>query len=63
MQEVIMRMEGSGEDIHGLERVGELIRCKDCKYLHLNGLIYDCIFGLPQSPEGFCSYGERKEES
>ena len=63
MQEVIMRMEGSGEDIHGLERVGELIRCKDCKYLHLNGLIYDCIFELPQSPEGFCSYGERKEES
>ena len=63
MREVIMRMDGSGEESHGLERVGELVRCVDCKYLHLNGLIYDCIFGLPQSPEGFCSYGERKEDT
>ena len=29
MQEVIMRMDGSGEDSHGLERVGELVRCED----------------------------------
>ena len=63
MREVIMRYSGEGEDSHGLERVGELVRCRDCKYLHLNGLIYDCIFGLPQSPEGFCSYGQRKEET
>ena len=63
MREVIMQYSGEGEDLHDLKKVGELVRCKDCKYLHLNGLIYDCIFGLPQSPEGFCSYGEREEDA
>ena len=32
MTEVIMRFSGSGEDSHNLERVGELIRCKDCNF-------------------------------
>lgn len=32
MTEVIMRYSGSGEDSHNLERVGELVRCRDCKH-------------------------------
>jgi len=32
MNEVIMRYSGEGEDLHDLKRVGELVRCKDCKH-------------------------------
>lgn len=32
MREVIMAYSGEGEDLHDLTRVGELVRCKDCKF-------------------------------
>lgn len=42
-----------------------VVRCKDCEYCgHFDGLLYcDNSRGLAGSvsPEGFCSYGERRE--
>lgn len=66
MIEVIMRYSGEGEDSHNLTRVGELVRCKDCKknprdewfacpMAHLNE---------KQRPEtAWCWKGERKEDT
>jgi hypothetical protein len=43
-----------------------VVRCKDCEYCeHFDGLLYcDNSRGLAGSvsPEGFCSYGERKDQ-
>ena len=66
MTEVIMRYHGSGEDSHGLERVGELIRCGECRHNPK-----DAWFGCPMShltekqrPDtAWCWNGERKEET
>lgn len=45
----------------------EVVRCKDCEYCgHFDGLLYcDNSRGLAGSvsPEGFCSYGERKDNA
>lgn len=66
MAEYIMRFSGSGEDSHGLERVGELVRCEDCKHNPK-----DEWFSCPmahlnerQRPEtAWCWKGKRKEET
>lgn len=66
MAEYIMRMDGSGEDSHGLERVGELVRCADCKHNPK-----EAWFGCPmshlsekQKPEtAWCWKGERREDT
>lgn len=43
--------------------VGELIRCKDCKYwtkpYGWNGF---CDHGIPAEADDFCSWAERKEK-
>ena len=65
MREVIMRYSGEGEDSHGLERVGELVRCKDCKHNPR-----DEWFSCPMShlnekqrPDtAWCWKGQRKED-
>lgn len=38
-----------------------VIRCKDCKYRYIKNDVWTCPFGLPSGPDGYCSYGERKE--
>lgn len=35
----------------------EIIRCKDCKYRHLENMIWTCPFGLPGGENFFCGYG------
>ena len=35
----------------------EVVRCKDCRWGHL------CVFGQHLGLDGFCSKGERKEQS
>lgn len=32
MSEIIMTYLDGGENLHGLQNVGEIVRCKDCKY-------------------------------
>ena len=35
----------------------EIIRCKDCKYRHLENMTWSCPFGLPSGENFFCGYG------
>ena len=66
MSEVIMRFSGSGEDSHGLERVGELIRCGECKHRDPEDKKCDCghdiVWQLPRDDNWFCGDGQRKED-
>ena len=44
----------------------EVIRCKDCRYyeIHKPKVLENCErngYIIPMKPDGFCSYGERKE--
>ena len=39
-----------------------VIRCKDCKHRYIKNDVWTCPFGLPSGPDGYCSYGERREE-
>ena len=39
----------------------EVVRCKDCKHKYLENMVWVCTFGLPGSPDSYCSYGERKD--
>lgn len=40
----------------------EVVRCKDCKFLHEKGYCTRVV-GLSRiKPDDFCSYGERKEK-
>ena len=41
------------------EIVGELVRCKDCRYRQGNTCDYSAVW---VRPNGFCQWGERKEE-
>ena len=41
------------------EIVGELVRCKDCKHRQGNACDYSAIW---IRPNGFCQWGEKKEE-
>lgn len=45
--------------------VGELIRCKDCKFLRLTGTVWKCQNRLVMmlcEPNDYCSRAERKED-
>ena len=35
----------------------EIIRCKDCKHRYLDGMIWNCPFGLSGGEDFFCAYG------
>ena len=35
----------------------EVIRCKNCKYRYLDGMIWNCPFGLSGGEDFFCAYG------
>jgi len=35
----------------------EIIRCKECKYRYLDGMIWNCPFGLSGGEDFFCAYG------
>jgi len=66
MRELIMQYSGEGEDMHDLRKVGDLVRCRDCKHNPK-----DEWFGCPmahlnemQRPEtAWCWKGERKEDT
>ena len=62
MREVIMRYAGTGEDLHDLTRVGELVRCKNCMWYRNNDCYNPHGLMFPDSDD-YCSYGERKEDT
>ena len=37
----------------------EVVRCKDCKHRHLDGMTWNCPFGLPGGEDFFCGYGAK----
>ena len=54
------------EVVKGLKRLPsidavQVVRCKDCKHRYIKNDVWTCPFGLPSGPDGYCSYGERKE--
>ncbi|MBR2556347.1 MAG: hypothetical protein IKE94_15985 [Aeriscardovia sp.] len=36
-----------------------VVRCKDCKHRHLDGMIWNCPFGLSGGEDFFCAYGAK----
>ena len=66
MTEVIMRYSGSGEDMHDLRKVGELVRCGECKHRDPEDKKCDCghdiVWQLPRDDNWFCGDGKRKED-
>jgi len=66
MREVIMRYSGEGEEMHGLTRVGELVRCVDCEFnSNTRGNYVNCDI-LPQmfgrTTDNYCSMGKKRHE-
>ena len=41
----------------------EIVRCKDCKHKHLDGMIWNCPFGLSGGEDFFCAYGAKDGDS
>ena len=41
----------------------EIVRCKDCKHSHLDGMIWNCPFGLSGGEDFFCAYGAKDSDS
>lgn len=71
-REVIMRFNGFSRDRNEpiLEHVGELVRCKDCKFsvkdeyniYHGSEISNRCIaMGAVVSPDDYCSWAERRD--
>ena len=48
-------MEGALLDLPSAQP--EIIRCKDCKHRYLDGMIWNCPFGLSGGEDFFCAYG------
>lgn len=42
--------------------VQPVVRCKDCKHRHLDGMIWNCPFGLSGGEGFFCAYGAKDGE-
>ena len=58
MSEYIMRETGSPGMVTQ-EIVGELVRCKDCKYKQGSACDYSAVW---VRPNGYCQWGERKDD-
>lgn len=47
------------------EKMGELVRCKDCRFHEREqpGMVWcPCVVGSWMAEDGFCSMGERRED-
>ena len=64
MTEIIMCYQGKDEDSHNLKRVGELVRCKNCRYY--NSKDFNCNdranFGRYWRPNDYCSFGVKNDD-
>ena len=71
MTEYIMRYSGDGDDLHDLTRVGELVRCRECKHsidFYQDGQTYCCrpekeMSWIEEGSSFYCGAGERKEDA
>lgn len=62
VEEFIYRMKFNAKTMTvDVEQVGELIRCKDCKWYCDGHLCYNTET-LGMKPDDYCSLAERKEE-
>ena len=74
--EAVKIMGVDGSRLYGYSLTGEIVRCRDCKYMHtvrhwLGMEVDECwLHADPESgalgkepiePDGFCAWGERKE--
>ena len=66
MHEVIMCYSGTGEDMHDLKKVGELVRCADCEFNsnehgnYVNCDIIPQMFG--RTTDNYCSLRGRRHD-
>lgn len=72
MSEYIVKVEGQIPDAIYERQLGEIVRCRDCKrFKPREGATLNCRFEHPSmpntfewcyaEPDGFCAWGERKE--
>ena len=67
MKEAIIRLTSDHIKVKGGEYVQDIVRCGECKHNPWNVRCdYTCIWDddfadRPQTPDDFCSYGERRE--
>ena len=40
----------------------QVVRCKNCKHRYLDGMTWNCPFGLSGGEDFFCAYGSRIDE-
>lgn len=68
MTEYIMRISGSCEDSHGLERVGELVRCRECYWWawwakEKDGTQCNCnLLGVYTAGSWYCANGRNRND-
>lgn len=58
----IFKYKAKGGTVRTYE-MGEIVRCKDCKHRHLDGVIWNCPFGLCGGEDFFCAYGAKDGDS
>lgn len=56
MSEVIVKLTADHIKIKGGEYVQDLVRCDKCKFW------LECEYPMAAGNDGFCSYGERKDQ-
>lgn len=56
----ICKLVSYGNAVYEYEPVGEIIKCKDCRWYLYDGICLDS--NRSTSLNDFCSWGERKEE-
>ena len=51
-------------EFKGIREVQELVRCKECRHRYMDAdlQVWTCTYGLMIKPDGFCNYGEVRDE-
>lgn len=62
MSKAMTLSEVLNEMIKELDLVS-VVRCKDCKHRHLDGMTWNCPFGLSGGEDFFCAYGAKDGDS
>ena len=64
MKEVIVKLTSDRIKVKGGQYVQDLVRCDDCKHRYMDAdlQVWTCTYGLMIEPNGFCNYGEVRDE-